>query len=636
MIYSEGTTLSNLPAEIIQQIAAYLNTKDLGQCVCVSNSWNLIFRAFRHWSVKLTSCWQFSDFVKALERYAHVAKRRKMDNVPRVDNVGDYIYALHLEDGIMSIQDMKQLASLCPDITSICFRWNDNGKMFRTRKSLPGHHQFYSPATFFQHFHPASLICLDLNGPVSQLPADTISTVLRHFPQLESLTVTFDVFQVIPAVMEEFHDACPNLICLKVGWVSRPDDDYTIPFDMAQVVPAYALQSLSFPDAVSDHSRFCDGQWFEYIKHKYPSLTKLSIFHAGSFKNPLGRTRVEPSPIISTITLRDHWPHLKTLDLGAFASLPSSAYPRLVAGIPSVSLLDDPTMYFEEWINNDATNGLAQLTLRTLPRALDGITRCVHLRELYLGKKHGYLDNFQELPLEVVLSCPALEKLSISKCFIRHGNVTSQSRLKTLLMDKSVFDNNQVLAYLSERCRQLTHVSMNHCFWRSTDTYPIIRLWFPYQWFAFFCLKDPKIFSDIAKLDPPTNLVIPPTRSFEYTQARWRISYVTGINECFMLNTPEHHQESDLPLFWISETNSHPSVTVARINDADIMHYLHESQDGAKIQKAKEAMDRLRKSGAKQSHGKRWSTVLCCRGVARFHYNSGRVSMDHKGFIAVK
>ncbi|KAI8141557.1 hypothetical protein BJV82DRAFT_670472 [Fennellomyces sp. T-0311] len=629
----------DLPNEIIAHIATYLDNNDIIDCMCVSRSWNSFFRTFRRLSVDLVEKASAAAFLAALkEQSSQKTKRRKLDTTQQMDNLGQYVRQLRLEDGLMTSSNMQQLAAMCPNVTTVRFDWYDGGNP--PKESTKSTRRFRSPIPFFEHFHPATLTCLDLDGEFAPSMSvvftwDTILDVLRRLPQLESLTMTFDRFFPALSYMEELHTLCPKLIRLKIGWVNWRNDDTSIPQSkIKHVTPSATMRSLSFPSAMSADWRMQSTPWYQYITHKYPSLTSLEIFPVAQYKGFLPNP---PSRDDNTLQLRSIWPNLATLNFDVFTGHPCTALPLLVKGIPNVTLRGDVTVHFSQWISNDATHNITQLSISTLPAALSDLSYCTHLRELCLGYDNSYIGYkvFQELPIDIVLSsCRALEVLSAFKCHIRQsencGSTHQPLPLRKLVLSKCAFAHNRILRHIGERCPRLTHLDMHRCIWIDTDRYPVIEIPFPQSWLMYFRLVAPTICSTAIRTILETPSRFRTSSTSQTRQPRWVIDHDDQrSNECLMLKMAEHNESNPPLLFWSGPNKAHPEATMSRISSTDITQWLSLRADGFKSDalwlKANQGLEAMRVHRPDIGFIQHWSTLLCCRGVDRFYYHAGRL-----------
>ncbi|KAI9497267.1 hypothetical protein BDB00DRAFT_868715 [Zychaea mexicana] len=400
---SNATSIASLPGEILDQIFEFLIGYDIIECLCVSPTWNTIFRRGLYKSVNITSQSSFAHFFSTLQQSAKRYKKRRVTaspsntNIPEIPrDIGHNVRHLQLSDGLMTTRTMDRLADYCPNVVSITYHWppinNNSEKATSRRASAPSSsaikkkfgiktRTFNTPMPFFQHFHPPDLKASTLianygftsDGSWKNTDASSqLFPVLQHFSKLEELVLSMKNLRITVTDMEVIHTICSELkkIDFSVADLRSPssssssssstntssDDDTQL---LEQVQPARTVQHLSLRSPIWCNVRICSNPWFNYIRHKYPELRALNLapdddFQEGGFYITEEIVFGEQNPAAG-ITLKNQFPRLKHLEIGRFAGKPSTSWTRLMNGIPSIVLHDDATENFDGWIKAAAT-----------------------------------------------------------------------------------------------------------------------------------------------------------------------------------------------------------------------------------------------------------------------------------------
>ncbi|KAI8139162.1 hypothetical protein BJV82DRAFT_673022 [Fennellomyces sp. T-0311] len=612
-----GSIITNLPIEIIDHISTYLDQNDLLQCANVSPSWYINFLICWYRSVKLISHSKSIRFLKVLEKSAKPAKRRRTQgnksSIPRIDDLGQYIRSLELSDGLMTTNAIKQLALLCPDVSSVLFRWDNSQTSPEQVTDLT--RAFRTPTRLFEYFHPSSLVQLSLeagpsfpSAPLRRM-SDMTFKVLHHLPQLQSLKMRYAVYITIKD-MQKLHSLCQTLKHLHIDWASIEFDDASMSWDEIETVtPARTMQSFTFPNPVWCRSRSFEGPWFKFITHKYPALKSLGIYHEMTDKG-LYREQPELPTGGDETFLRKHFPQLETLHLGRFSGHCSMVFPKLVKGISKIKLCDvDTTGAFADWIHNDATANIDYLSLQTLPASIGKLNNCTHLHELHLSGLWP-ATGYQKLPLDDVLSnCPALQTLITSQCTIHYNYPPrKKSPLKKLILADSMLLDNAVLAHVGEQCPKLVHLQLFRCIWYSVAEKHLIKIDMPQHWFSCFRLVEPKISQRIQTVQTLGS------DSNQIQQPRCNIGYGGVYNDRLTIETRTESEAGDTyesRHFWIRRQLTPYQTIVTRVADLDDTNTPDLPSTTRPIQAR---------------------TIIRCRGVYRFYLEEIRVDFDYIGF----
>ncbi|KAI8144372.1 hypothetical protein BJV82DRAFT_577855 [Fennellomyces sp. T-0311] len=528
------TFIMKLPQELFSKTMHYLSKDDLIECACVSEKWHIKVQPLLYRSLELTDRHRFKRFHKLVEESTRTTKRQKLSTTitmkPRIHDIGDYIYALKLGDGILTTNMMQQLAIQCPYVRKIHFFWNGTLPEPTTPHRVT--RAFRNPLTFLEHFQPSNLVQLTLSCTLSKLYSlSTIADALRHTAQLQCLELEVLV-SITVRDMEQLHAQLPGLIHLCINVAQVQVDDASLS-ECETILSARRMQSLTFLSDVWNHPLVLDSLWFRYILRKYSRLNYLALYHSDRL---WGRRESvnQSTPAMPIVMLRDHFPELQTVHLDMFAGQSIMTWPDLVKDIPRVKLCGaDKRGVFSDWIKSDATNRIEHLVLPTLPITVSQVSHCIHIKHLELNG-HFPRGAEQILPIGTILSeCKALEAMIVSYCTIHYSRVpiaasNSKSPLRTLRLEDTLLLTHDALAYIGIQCPQLTHVRLERCAWGMRANEPIIRIHMPQQWFAYFEIVEPKIFSEYGKIDDT------PFQQAGYVP----LNYYNVTNEYLVVKTP--------------------------------------------------------------------------------------------------
>ncbi|KAI9244946.1 hypothetical protein BDA99DRAFT_528529 [Phascolomyces articulosus] len=498
-------------------------------------------------------------------RIATTPSKTSLMTIQRPPNIGYNIRDLDIRSGIMSNITMDALAKYCPNVRTLVFRWAMVGKNAQilisssshqpqherhptnhiARTPIPllqRHHHLFSTSASFHYHSIRSLTLVKTNEYVfsgarrriisTNNPSLTMwcSSVLCFVPQLKHLTFNIDQLTIDLIEMEALHTACPQLKTLEIftAFIWSDKSNYSsnsmtsssasTVFDPSSVEPARSIEKLILQcNGWMDNHPFDKNPLFIYIQHKYPGLKRLSMTSIEKERNhrlrfpqlPLSQEPSPPLPPYShadTIQLKSLFPQLEHLDIGPFSKRSSTGWPRLVYGIPSITLLDNPSNCFETWVKDIHTPSpahydqqlrqppvlLQQLVIRILPKALDNFQYCIQLCHLTLdGKRHNW-GKLQILPLDILLRhCHSLEYLYIKAFHIlcQEDEATAAaaitSRFKKMIVENATLRNSGVLTRISQLCPQLGHLNITNCKWRiPEDECLIVHINMPNQRFS--------------------------------------------------------------------------------------------------------------------------------------------------------
>ncbi|KAI8141559.1 hypothetical protein BJV82DRAFT_618244 [Fennellomyces sp. T-0311] len=571
-------TITDFPVDLILLITEYLDTADLKQCIFVSATWNGTFRPMLYKTVKPKDYQKFCTFYKAIEQSAKEPKRNDGFGILRVADLGCSVSTLHVQDGFLTIKRAQQLNTLCPNVTSVHFDWEERRKPLKRSARA---RVFESPFGFLGHFHPPSLRSLNLRLLNSETQLDSFASdimlpMLQYLPKLESLTTNENMCFVSITFLEQLHNKCPNLRQLSIHGmnVKAPSDDPLPLFVIENVVPAETMENLSIDRfSVWADANVFNHPWWIYIARKYPSLKSLNVT-SGWRQLSLVRVEHRSSQASPTVAFRDFFPQLDELVLAAFAAQYSTAWPQLVKGIRKISLRDHPTPFFSEWISHKATDSLERLSMWRFPADLQQFKNCPQLQQLELdsrttaGKRTMMLDDFYDINLDVILSsCPALKKLTVARGQICcDGDARAKkykSYLMTLELKSCVIASNTLLDHVGERCPKLIHLDLWDCMWIIPDQDPIIRINLWQHWLSYFRMFNARVYRQ------------PAIRRYGRDWKQERIA----LCKLFMVKTPRW-DENDSPLFNAGREHAlFVTPFLERINNDAIVRWLNTDLD---------------------------------------------------------
>ncbi|KAI8141558.1 hypothetical protein BJV82DRAFT_670473 [Fennellomyces sp. T-0311] len=634
MLYSNETTIMNLPNDIALLIVGHLDNADLAQCLRVSAVWHSFFCPFLYRTAKLTTLSKFCAFFNTIERSYEKTKLRSHYPPQRILNLGYNVRALHVRDGFMSMKRMEDLRTLCPNVTSIHFQWREKGNLTPESFSKPSTRVFETPNALFMLFDVSSLRSLSLTREgydcrwEGMFTLDHLIHILRTTPQLESLTLDTKMQFITIASMELIHDTCPNLMQVSVAGsdIEAVNDETVIISAIEGVEPARRMENLSINGSrVWANRNVFTGPWFTYIRHKYPALRQLNISSREHDYRSIHADERD-SQVIPAVAFRDYFPRLEELVLGAFSKQLSTAWPHLVRGIQKIKLRDNPSVFFPEWIHNEATNSIVQLSVWRFPSNLSCLKHCPHLQELELDSKAPesrmttMIRNVAyNINIASILSCcPGLKKLTLTRVNICYEHASaSQASLTTLKMNNVAILSNSVIGHVGQRCRELVHLDFYHCMWVVTDENPIIYIDLPQHRLSYFCMVEPQVYTQIPDSRPNRRLDVP-----------------IAPNRYIMLKTPG---EANPRLF---HDECRPTIPIKRyvqkINNSVIVRWLdawtdgyeYEDDNSIQDQALKEMQDLRERRELNLPDERVWAcTVLHCHSVDRLYYSNFRLAL---------
>ncbi|KAI8142427.1 hypothetical protein BJV82DRAFT_714026, partial [Fennellomyces sp. T-0311] len=350
--HDDDAPIAKLPMELLEFIGTNLDCHDFFECILVSIAWNSIFQPFLYRSVTIDQISMCTRFIKTLEESTDTSNKRKMwyraNQVPRIiDNLGSYVLSLNISDGLMISTSLDKLAALCPNLESVSFRWENYFEKYMNY--TPRTRAFRTPLEFFDRIHPPSLRTLTLKArsvsKLSRRPIDLLFVVLRHFPQLESLTVMDESLVLRIEDLEELHSRCPKLDYLCISDADMDLHDTTVPRNAITPVTTQHLSLLS--DTIWRDASVFQMIWFQYLVQKYPVLKTLSLHRPRPdlfyHRERPGRTNRESTPLVY------HFPHLRGVCLDQFGGDLVSEWPTLVQDIQDITLYSNPIRRSLKW-----------------------------------------------------------------------------------------------------------------------------------------------------------------------------------------------------------------------------------------------------------------------------------------------
>ncbi|KAI7857027.1 hypothetical protein BDC45DRAFT_501527 [Circinella umbellata] len=636
--------ISNLPFDITEHIAAYLNTKDLIECLCVSPVWNSIFRPARYRYVNLRYQLydnfrpSFSIFLKTLEQSVKKSKRRKtvVPDTPRIHDLGSSIRNLTMEDGLMSVKTMDKLPTLCPNVNKVSFEWQLYPKSKINIK--PTTKAFRSPHVFFEHFHPPSLTTLDLTGHLDGIPildgypsfSETVITALHYVPQLEYLSFGCLMISVTIPQVEEIHSCCPRLKGLKLHCpegTPRNTNMINSPIDMTTITPALTMEKIHFPKKFWSHPQICELPWFKYIILKYPKLKELDIVSHVSVYIPDEGGSFDPSSTTANLVLKNHFKNLESIKIGFFGGKSSIAWPQLLKDIRDITLVESGMDNSSDWIKNNTLSEITRLSMPKLPNDLNTLRHFEYLRHLTLTRDSSDTRTFAypELPVDIVLeSCQALEALAAKDYIItckqpslsRDTEDRSLSSLKEMIMDMVIFEDNKVLTHVGERCPNLERLHLNKCDWINTNKTPFIRIHMPQNWLKTVYLREPAI----------------RTTNTRTCSNNFRPKCISTY---FSHKVSNSAKVTMYPLYTTVRKRMSPCAAVVEGgyatsgSNAEALIDCAYNDEGHKD----DVPTCFTLDGFRDEYYNFYLTVLCCRGFGGIYYNEARLELDKEEYL---
>ncbi|KAI9261461.1 hypothetical protein BDA99DRAFT_560338 [Phascolomyces articulosus] len=699
-----GNRLTLLLPEVIHHIASYLDAKDLKECMCTSINFNMTFRPFQYRStvIKKRNC--FTHFINVLEKYTDTEttsqenqeqqgpttiKRQKTNNIPRFTHVGEHVRSLELQDGLMLPEAMKKLAKLCPNVTSLLFKWY-NFPDHRMGPTTDTTYLFRSPVPFFSYFHPSTLTSLTLKGHRNtsgiihspRRPDVMIFPVLRFAPQLESLKLLVHALIMTIDDLEELHRLCPKLQHFE--WLPKTRLEGVGLAPGTIITPTHTMKKLVLPH----HSVWYDidirtSPWWTYVCTKYPSVKTLVLYSPvqqkilikSQLSNPL-LSQGKQKLLRSMELKRDYFPQLEEIHLGPFAGRPATSWPLLVKGIPNVTLIGDTTLGFSDWIHHPSTDSIQRLSLLLIPKAFTQLSQCALLTHLELGFYESTYIVYQKLPVDDLLSaCPLLYKLTATSCLICYGddnedndthhnqentsitmispdsdggidkNATrsttapsppSSSSLNTLIIRNSVIKNDNILARIGDRCPQLSHLDLSSCIWFTPNllTHLTTRIHMPNRYFSYLRISDPNMFDCMISEEHASynRFGWYGRPSHEHEQPRYQVRTIFGKDVFYKVKRTEETQHERRGIERCDDNDNDDDVLTKK-KTVTLIHIERDQQATRTIYCRKE-----RKNGKsyvrreKVSEQIRWNLAFYCHRVDQLYFSDLRLRVDDMNF----
>ncbi|CAO3600673.1 unnamed protein product [Absidia cylindrospora] len=299
--------ISTLPLELFDLINQHLCTQDKYNCLFVCQAWYPVFRLSLYQNCILTTPQAYRSF--------HATLKNGQGRV----GLGGQVRILDTSHCELSLQDLKSLFQLCPNVRGSKFRWLDS---FLEKDAFENHDQrllTQAQTTNCQHQHmwdhqpsfpvwpaadtnfadrrqqkqlsPALQPPLLLCGSLTELTlhdADIagLFSVVTHLPFLEQLYLISAKLDMTLYDLERIHDACPQLSSLSMELhtllLSSPslissnnDDDNGSPISMDSTSGTDRMQHLKL--VYKKLEKPGRSPWIRYISHKYPYLTSLEM-----------------------------------------------------------------------------------------------------------------------------------------------------------------------------------------------------------------------------------------------------------------------------------------------------------------------------------------------------------------------
>ncbi|KAG0166071.1 hypothetical protein DFQ28_007746 [Apophysomyces sp. BC1034] len=248
----------DIPSEILDNIAIYLEQRDRYACLCVCRSWNTILTPTLYSSVELRSIGRFQQFITTLR------------SVEASNPLGKFVRKVKLPNSLED-QDLSALSRLCPFVIEL------DAWYALEMESLVVLQEW-------KHLTKVSTVIISKSIP--NFPLDffakkirTLCIIIRDLPEWIKLTAELPCVEDLeldgryPSAaislpdLEAVHRALP---CLSALTIENCLFSGEIPEDVA---PCDTVRKLTI--------RSCNGRmWGRYFARKYTNLDEL--YHVGS------------------------------------------------------------------------------------------------------------------------------------------------------------------------------------------------------------------------------------------------------------------------------------------------------------------------------------------------------------------
>lgn len=200
--------------------------------------------------------------------------------------MGVYLEDITIHDGILTNNEMMELRRLCPNLTTVRFRWlTEEG--VPERKASTRARYFWSPVPLLSPLDASKLTGLVLetfgNGASPTMKTmEEMKQTLAPTPSLRDLCL-YDVLDTLtPRDLKEVHQFCPQLNSLTIRGQTLSTDG----IDGDDETPMMNNDDWSAPlrylvlDFQSGRSRY--AFWFDFIGAKYSDLESLTLVSSAS------------------------------------------------------------------------------------------------------------------------------------------------------------------------------------------------------------------------------------------------------------------------------------------------------------------------------------------------------------------
>ncbi|KAI9269154.1 hypothetical protein BDA99DRAFT_503681 [Phascolomyces articulosus] len=521
-----------LPIEVLERIALHLQRHDIYHCIMVCRTWYFVFLPCLYRSTEISSDANASTIML---RHADSSLCKRM-------------LELVLEDGMLSIQDMRKLQERCPSLKTLHFWWwrpsllstlfsitspstfllnleDEASVKHRLAPTRP--HFFESPIPALIEFGASyhfltrlELSCLSweppsiFNTPLGTDFDDWLRRLLEPMSNLSELVMnnvlpTFDVRHLYI-----IHTCCPNLIDFASEGPSQIHYNNNSNVAMA-IVPKMQSLRLVYDGGWSDTA----NAWLSYIAQCYPNIVNL---HLENISERSGWIRRVGSSSTNSRFLE--FPqllcaHLIRLDLDYDTVLCIQRQAPLVYDLSvhgscrwsSVTIFESHTVLdefdgFVSHLNDD----IFRLSI-TIPEAYDRRLTifyvCENLCDLSLcGNSNSNLSTtiidsnntmrtMIDLPV-LLVTCRALRRLHLTCIHLSDELLWApiQSPIERLELDQVTMTSDSINC-IFQYCIQLSTFIAKQCYWRciSGDSVIGIQLQFGPRHFRLIQMNDQRI-----------------------------------------------------------------------------------------------------------------------------------------------
>ncbi|KAI8138775.1 hypothetical protein BJV82DRAFT_629745 [Fennellomyces sp. T-0311] len=471
------TTISKLPIELTDPIAASLSSQDLFACVLVNHEWRRTFRRYYRRTVDLAQRKTFSQFLRVLEKSAAQEPH---------DPLGHVVLNLKVDDGMACRKDIALLHRLCPNIQYLTFRWAYSADHNRRvdGKQLAGNRRllFSTPAPYLNEFPQLTRLALEIRRQTTVLKhvrcsTDDLKYYLQGGQNLRRLSLVGVLPQLSAEHMDAIHHCCPNLTTLYINANSSLSAVVE-----KTVTSSSSLEELHIRCSVRETAPETFHGWFGYFGLKYPNLRHVCLEYQ---RVPFWVHVLHDSDMEGYALFAKRCKRIKSIKL-VNAPIPVTHLPLLFTHASSLERL---TFASEEYTIGD-------MDVRRLSQLVDRLRNTSHLHlcipnsitpclgtfpnlsslKLVRTQKLGSLETDEPLSKvalmmdDLVAHCPNLKHLTLSQFLIRTDRRAYCSLdytregypLETVSLISSSISES-CISFLAYRCPAIHHLRLYSC-----------------------------------------------------------------------------------------------------------------------------------------------------------------------------